>query len=545
MTFLPIVARELRIASRRRATYWVRSGAAGLILLVGAWFFLMLHREAPRQLAEVLFGVTTGAAVLYCLLSGVRATSDCISQEKREGTLGLLFLTDLRGYDVVLGKLVSNSVNVFYAVLAVLPMLAIPLLMGGVTVGQFWRMALVALNTLFFSLSVGILVSSFSRDPRQAAGLTFLALVTVTGLLPACGAWLAYVRKLPRLAEWLYLPSPAYSYMLAFDAFRFKPGEFWRSLGLIHGLAWLGLGVASLVVPRAWQDRPVDGGSRGGHPWSHEWTYGDAVERRAVRVRFLAVNPFFWLASRARLKPAYVWAVLGLLAVGWFWGLTKFGRDWLNGGIYVTTGIVLNLLLKGWMASEAGRQLAEERQQGTLELLLSTTLRVRDILTGQRLALQRQFLAPTVFVIFLMGLFYMAGLSEMDGGDRAAWTAFWFGLPVMLVADMIALYWVGMWQGVAAPNWNRAASNTVSRILVFPWVIFAIVLLLAGLSGLATGGSELGWSFVFTLWFVLGIGTDIGFSAAARQKLLTEFREMATRRYETPSPWWKRLLGVE
>ena len=106
MTFLPIVARELRIASRRRATYWVRSGAAGLILLVGAWFFLMLHREAPRQLAEVLFGVTTGAAVLYCLLSGVRATSDCISQEKREGTLGLLFLTDLRGYDVVLGKLV-------------------------------------------------------------------------------------------------------------------------------------------------------------------------------------------------------------------------------------------------------------------------------------------------------------------------------------------------------------------------------------------------------------------------------------------------------
>jgi hypothetical protein len=92
-------------------------------------------------------------------------------------------------------------VNGFYAVLAVVPMVAIPLLMGGGTVGQFWRMALVALNTLFFSLSVGILVSSFSRDPRQAAGLTFLALVTVTGLLPACGAWLAYVRKLPRLAE--------------------------------------------------------------------------------------------------------------------------------------------------------------------------------------------------------------------------------------------------------------------------------------------------------------------------------------------------------
>jgi ABC-type transport system involved in multi-copper enzyme maturation permease subunit len=545
MTFLPIVARELRIASRRPATYWIRTGAAGLILLLGAWFFLMMQREAPRELAMVLFSVTTGAAVLYCLLSGVRATSDCLSQEKREGTLGLLFLTDLKGYDVVLGKLVANSVNVFYAVLAVLPMLAIPLMMGGVTVGQYWRMALVAMNTLFFSLSVGIAVSSLSRDARRAAGWTFLVLILVTGLLPACAAWLAYAQKWPRLAEWLYLPSPGYSYVLAFDAFRFKPGEFWWSLGIIHGLAWLGLVVASLVVPRAWQDRPVNGTSRHRHSWSHEWTYGNTTERRTFRSRFLEVNPFFWLASRARLKPAYVWAVLGLLACGWVWGLAKFGRDWLNEGIYVTTGIVLNLLLKGWMASEAGRQLAEERQQGTLELLLSTPISVREILTGQRLALQRQFLGPTAFTILLMGLFYVAGRSEMNGGDRAAWAAFWFGLPVMLVADLVALYWVGMWQGVSAPNWNRAASTTVSRILVFPWVIIAVVLLLVALSNTRVGGPEPGWQFMFYLWFFVGIGTDIGFAAAARQKLLTEFREMATRRYETPSSWWKRVVRFE
>ena len=35
-------------------------------------------------------------------LCAMRNTADSLSAEKREGTLGLLFLTDLRGYDVVL-----------------------------------------------------------------------------------------------------------------------------------------------------------------------------------------------------------------------------------------------------------------------------------------------------------------------------------------------------------------------------------------------------------------------------------------------------------
>ena len=96
------------------------------------------------------------------------ATSDCLSEEKREGTLGLLFLTDLKGYDVVIGKLTAKSMNSFYAVLSVVPILALPLLMGGVTAGEFARMALVVVNTLLFSLTLGICVSAVSHSPRKA-----------------------------------------------------------------------------------------------------------------------------------------------------------------------------------------------------------------------------------------------------------------------------------------------------------------------------------------------------------------------------------------
>ncbi len=41
MIFLPIVARELRIAARRPGTYWVRWAAALTIIVVGTWYFLM------------------------------------------------------------------------------------------------------------------------------------------------------------------------------------------------------------------------------------------------------------------------------------------------------------------------------------------------------------------------------------------------------------------------------------------------------------------------------------------------------------------------
>src|SRR4051794_10475907 len=258
MTVLPIVARELRVASRRRSTYWLRTGAALALIIMGTWFFLMMQNQSAQQIAQVLFGILTGISVLYCLLSGIRSTADCLSEEKREGTLGLLFLTDLKGYDVVLGKLAANSLNALYGVLAVVPMLAIPLLMGGVTVGEFGRMSLVAINTLFFSLTLGICVSAMSRSGRKSVAMTFLIILVFTALLPALGTWLAVIAKANGPKPMFLLPSAGYAFFLAFDV-NFKTGmrQFWSSLLLLHVSGWVFLVAASLIAPRSWQDKPV------------------------------------------------------------------------------------------------------------------------------------------------------------------------------------------------------------------------------------------------------------------------------------------------
>ena len=484
MTFLPIVARELRVAARRPGTYWVRSGAGLAIIVVGTWCFLMNPGRQSQDIAKILFGLLAGSAVLYCLLSGIWFTADCLSEEKREGTLGLLFLTDLKGYDVVLGKLVASSVNGSYAVVATVPIMALPLLLGGVAPGEFGRMAVVVVNTLFFSLTLGMCVSAMSRSPRKAMATTLLLILLFAALLPAFGEWRAVMGWTPRAGSQWFMASPAFSFYHAFEAiYKAKAGEFWCSVGVTNGLAWSCLLFASLVAPRAWQERPAGEPALRWREFWRRWTYGSTAERDAFRQRLLDVCAYYWLAARSRLGPAYVWAVFGLVACGWTWGLARSRRDWLDQGTYLLTGLLLNLILKVWFALEAGRPLAEDRRQGSLELLLSTPLSVQEVLRGQLLALKRQFLGPVLATLVVCLLFIMAAATDEmlleNPEDRAFWVLFWAVGMVMLLVDLVALYWVGMWSALTTRNPTRAAGRNLERILVLPWLVLAVGTLVA------------------------------------------------------------------
>src|SRR5437867_5209213 len=178
MTFLPIVDRELRVAARRPATHRVRVFAA--MAVIGFGFVTLASAPSgapPHQVGKTIFAMETVVAFSFCLLSGVFLTADCLSVEKREGTLGLLFLTDLRGFDVVLGKLAATSVQSVYGILAIFPMLGLPLLMGGVSSGEFARVMLALLLALALSLTVGMFLSAVVRDTRQSMAGTFGILV--------------------------------------------------------------------------------------------------------------------------------------------------------------------------------------------------------------------------------------------------------------------------------------------------------------------------------------------------------------------------------
>jgi ABC-type Na+ efflux pump permease subunit len=507
-------------------------------IILGTWWFLMNQNEPRNQLAVPMFGIMTGSTTLYCLLSGLVFTADCLSQEKREGTLGLLFLADLRGYDVVIGKLAATSVGALYGVLAVVPMLGVPLLIGGVTPGEFGRMALVILNTLFFSLTLGLAVSAISRSGRKAMVATFLLILLIAVVPPIIVSVCAAVGVWPQAQTLILSPSPGFTFAMAFDA-SFKTGSvaFWWSLGLVHGLAWFFLAVASLAAPRSWQERPA---APRIPAWRRLWArsgHGNEPDREMFRRELLDKNAFFWLAARARQRPAYVWAVLGLLALVWSGFLIRMHTDWLNSAVYVTTALVLNCLIKFWVAAESSRQLAEDRQDGTLELLLSTSLSVEDILRGQWLALARQFLAPVLVILGVLFAFLLGTLHDPDpGGDERLFSIWFYAMGmVVLVADLVALYWLGMWRGLTAKNPQRAFLGSVLRILVLPWIGMAGAALFLAL-GASASRYDPGTYTWFNLWILFGLTTDVGFASWARFKLLSEFRLAAAGRFDSRTP---------
>jgi ABC-type transport system involved in multi-copper enzyme maturation permease subunit len=541
MIFLPIVDRELRVAARRRSIYWVRAGFALGAIVIGGFIYLANLRSSQQEFANNLFAALAFLSMLYCLVAGVRLTADCLSEEKREGTLGLLFLTDLRGYDVVLGKLAATSISGLFGLLAIFPVLAIPLLLGGLTNGEFWRMVLVLATAFLFSLAAGVFISAFSKSARRAMALTFILVLFFTAILPGCAGLILMLTPShqSQFADALLFPCPIYSMAMSEDSeYRTAKWHFWTSVGSIQGLTCIFLLLACWLIPRAWQDKPAAPRIQRWQEFWRRWTYGSALQRQRLRQRMLEINAFSWLAGRGRLRPAYVWAFLGLVACLWSWGWIKAGSEWLNEGIFFPTAIFLNSVLKLWVASVSGRQLGEDRKAGTLELLLSTPLTVRDILRGQLLALIRQFLWPFVLVVGVEIIFLMASLRRESFQANPLNPTVWIAGMIMLIADITALIWVSMWTALTAKSPNRVTSFTVVRILLAPWIVYIGILIIVVSIRSLNSLPEPKWQFHVGLWFGLGLLTDIGFGLFAWWQVRTRFRQLALQR---PVPVTSRL----
>jgi ABC-type transport system involved in multi-copper enzyme maturation permease subunit len=82
--------------------------------------------KAPATLGARLFGNLN--ATLFRRRSGFLSpllTADCISQEKREGTLGLLFMTQLTASGIVFGKSLIHGLRSLTLLLGMLPILGL------------------------------------------------------------------------------------------------------------------------------------------------------------------------------------------------------------------------------------------------------------------------------------------------------------------------------------------------------------------------------------------------------------------------------------
>lgn len=537
------------MASRRAGTYWLRFFVVGALIVIATWAFLVTGRLQPQKVGKILFYTLTGGVMFYSWLAGLRFTADCLSEEKRDGTLGLLFLTDLRGYDVVIGKLLANSLAVFYCVLAVLPVLAVPLLMGGVEVAEFARLVIAIVNTLFLSLCAGMLASAVCSSAKASLSWTLMLLLLVSAgapLLGMCEWWLRHWQGSYRFG--FLFPSPVFNYFAGVDEY-YKRGMsvgYIASLISVHLIAWLFLILASLIVRRTWQDKPAsaEGMRRGGAV--QNILEGDAAQRDGFRTRLLNQNAYYWLATKPRQRALWTWTPLVIGAIAWMWGLWKIGLDWLNPGMYAATAIILGVTYKAMIGAEAARRMLEDRRIGAMELLLSTPLTVKEIVRGQRLALQRQFQFPIIafFAVSFVMLLAGAGHHDMNTEERRFWLAGGLLAGFVFFADIAALFWMGMWKGLSVKNPKHAFGGAFVPIVVVPWVVFVLVVTAVSLLPRELQPRFNDATPVIALWFVLCLLADAGFGFSARHQLLTKFRTAAASRFQPRTSWWRKLFGI-
>lgn len=515
MTFLPIVERELRVAGRRVNIHRNRILIPVLLAMVviAKAFLVPFPIASATQWGRTMLETMSALGLVFCALAGVRNTADCVSQERRDGTLGLLFLTDLKGYDVILGKLAASSLASIYGLFAMVPILAWSLILGGVTAGEIGRTALALIDILLFSLAAGVWVSSRSHSASRAmAGTLGLVLLFLLAPLFLKGSILAPL-------------SPAFAFQNSSATHYASHGlGYWESLVLTPVFTWCFLARASLTINRFRENGSNE--QKPAHSWSGRIPPPAAIERRTkLRTQLLEVNPILWLASHNLGSRAAIWFLVLVTGIGiavWT-SISNFkgsfpATPWLGNVDLLLVGfvVVMNSSAKVLVASQACRCLAEARRNSTLEILLCSRLKVPEILQGQVLALKRTFLAP----MLLLMLLEMTGLGWVlykNYGGSSAGTGQAFGdvvifgsvaFMIYFLLDLQGVAWAGIWFGLCSKNESRATFKTVFYVILLPLLMLVVYCLGYALF--------LAWPVVSFVW--------------ARLKLQEHFRFLAGQR---------------
>ena len=474
MISLPIVERELGIASRNLGSWLSRWIIAIVAVCFGGLWLGMAYSVGGMMKGDVFFAILAWACFVYCLLAGLWTTSDTLTREKTDGTLGLLFLTDLRGYDVVLGKMITASLKSFYGVLAVLPVLALPLLMGGVTNDQFWRTAGALLNILIFSLSMGMFFSALSWSSGRAVFWTFFSLFSVT-MLPLIHLWLGGTASALNFVSPGFAMANASAPVIGTPAAGFSGHWAWLGSGLaVSGML---LVLASWTISHRWRETKL----RPQTPILAERTDGDRLQSSAERQSaILDANPAGWLVWRVRsfrtsrrLLMALM-ITIGLVLPG-FVVLAGAGIDdlWIFMGSLVWVG---SFWIRLEVARHAVTTIHEAKASGALEQILVTPVDEKEFRRGHFAAMVRFWMWP---VILLASLPIVAALLSMlmTGWifDDALFGVSIMGLMSGLIAvvffgDLFALYYSGCWFALRSSNYSAAFWKTFGFVYLLPTI---------------------------------------------------------------------------
>lgn len=546
MTFLPLVRRELAVAAREGRTYWSRLIAPGMMFLLFLWLTWMFRGMIGTTLpGNFIFRFLSYAAFGMVLFEGAMRTADALSREKRDETIGLLFLTNLSGWDIVLGKLLSAGTRSFLGLVAAIPVLAVTRLTGGVTWWEIIRASVNLLNTLFLSLCVGLAISAWCKKQNIANGMAAFGVIFFAAAIPGLAETIRDDLEWPnaaRVVEWF---SPVYSANMAFASARgLSTNYFWVAVSLQTATACLLLWHAAAVIAHSWRIKPP--GVRA-LSWKEKWElwcYGRPELRLSLRRMLLDRNPIFWLTSRDKFasyaQPLFIaLAFLIVPIIALIYELDFSGTL----GAAITATLILDLLFRIRAASLSSQHFAANRLSGALDLILATPLSIPTIIRGQQLSLRRNFLRPVVVLLLIHLVLFWTFLDwEIhDSQGRIIFISSVVAYTFSFAGDMYFLPWISMWKTMRLQNPHHGPGMALVTTLLLPWFLFgAAVGLLQKLQ--VRWWQEATPPEVVLLALSIWVCTTLPVAWHARRSLYLHFRTAAADRTNLPSPWFIRLF---
>ena len=443
----PILHRELAIRGRSWTTWGLRVSVTFAALMLAALVGVFFHytRGFGVSSGSTLFTILFYALMLFCLFEGLRTTALGFPEERREGTLGLLFLTPLSSIDVLVGKFTAAALTALYCLIAVIPVLFIPLLLGGLTGIEVFRGFIVLFGTLGLSLACGLLASVNAQDGLESILRSTLWLLAL--LIFPLGAKLLLGLGVGSTISGFLTTVAAASPILAVTLI--------GSTGIAGEMApfWCGqLGTWTLTTGLI-----LLAAKRLGRTWRQDALITPATSYRPTRVRSAnnTGDPQSTLASviaRRTSSRKWLWIVLGLTLLRQLQAIPgNLGNASHISMLLFLPFSVIGLVIDLILIHTACRTFAESRQTGEMEILLTTPVVDHEIVRALWLALRPFALGQAAVVIFSQSLILIAQLVFRDP-ERASPFYFQLGISASGIflslfttyLGSVALIWVGL-----------------------------------------------------------------------------------------------------
>ena len=357
---------------------------------------MRLDQHKLTEFAERFFFVFLAVQFGTIFLLTPIFTATAIAEEKERKTLDDMLTTDLRGREIVLGKLASRLLAMLLLLASGLPVLSFVQFLGGVDPNLVLAGFVASVVTMLSLGSLGILNSVYARRPRGAIASTYVIagayLVLTSCLAPTVS------RSGPNLLGWIASGNIIVAYAQVGTSANSASGttgaEVFSVLGpyvVFHAAVLVVLTAVATLKLRTWngEEQPTLA-----HPVA-------AVRTQSQLRRLLPAigkNVILWkeLYAESNYQPhPLVHAVL-VLAGGLFLMVAGLAylfvlgmsvvehqrSDGINLWVQVVGTPIACLMLLA-IAVRAARCLVAEREQQTLDSLLTTPLSRREILWGK------------------------------------------------------------------------------------------------------------------------------------------------------------------